>query len=410
MSEFDYRAVGRDGAKSGRIIAGTENEAQKLLSEQDLTVINLSVHRPVNFGIFSGTFEKIQTSLTEKMSGSEKILFTTQLASMIKAGLPLIDALSTFIDQQSDTGSSRIINKIIQDVQSGVKLSDALAKFPKIFDSTYLAVVRAGEGSGTLDDSLAYLAELMRRENELSGKVKSALIYPTVVVTAMVSVMVFISVSIIPKIITFAESSGQKLPFYTLMMVAMVSFITKYWWLVILILIMLVLAAIAFATSKAGAELIGRISLKIPVLGTVVARYNQARFARVLGGFYMYGVDVVTSFDILASSLPNPLYKEACLRIKKRLTLGQSLGDSISQEKTLFPSIMNRVIKGAEKTGDLGSTLDKLAKYYEDELGGVLNNLLALIEPVLVFILGFGVLGLALAVIVPIYKITSTLK
>lgn len=410
MAEFDYRAISKDGTKEGRINSSSEAEAQKYLTEQGLTVINLKVHRPMNIGVLSGTIEKIQKEFSENMSGSDKILFTTQLSSMIKAGLPLVEALTTFVDQQSNTGSAKIINRLIQDVQSGVKLSDSLAKFPKIFDSVYLAVVRSGEGSGTLDNSLEYLAQLMRRESELTGKVKSALIYPTIVLTAMVAVMIFISVSIIPKIITFAESSGAKLPFYTLLLVGMISFFTKFWWLVLIALTILVAGVVMYAKSDSGSRLIGRVSLKIPVLGLVVARYNQARFARVLGGFYTYGVDVVTSFDILAASLTNPLFKDACFRIKNRLVLGQSLADAVAIEKELFPSIMNRLIKGAEKTGDLGSTLDKLAHYYEDELRSVLNNLLALVEPVLVFILGFGVLGLALAVILPIYRVTSTLR
>jgi len=129
-----------------------------------------------------------------------------------------------------------------------------------------------------------------------------------------------------------------------------------------------------------------------------------------LAGFYNYGVNIVISFDILSASLGNPLYSDACVRIKDRLTLGTSLAEAIAVESDLFPSIMTKLIKGAEKTGVIGNTLDKLALYYEDELENILGNILTLIEPVMVFILGFGVLGLALAVILPIYKITSTLK
>ncbi len=410
MKEFLYMAVGRDGTKNGHIMADSEEVAKRQLTEQGLTVINLNIKRPLNFGIFSGTLEKIRKDLSENMTTSEKILFTTQLSSMIKAGLPLVDALSTFIDQQHNKGSAAIITSIIQDVESGIKLSEALAKFPKVFDKTYLAVVSAGEGSGTLDESLGYLAKLMRRENDLTTKVKSALIYPTVVITAMLAVVIFISVSIIPKIISFAESSGQKLPFYTMILVWAISFFTKYWWLVVMILVLFIIAAVLFAKSATGSRFVGIVTLKVPLLGLVISRYNQARFARVLGGFYLTGVDVVTSFDILAASLPSPLYKDACIRMKRRLTVGQSLGDAIAAEGELFPSIVNRLIKGAEKTGDLGNTLDKLAQYYEEELEGVLNNLLVMIEPILVFVLGFGVLGLALAVILPIYRITSSIR
>ncbi|HCQ31187.1 TPA: hypothetical protein DIU27_02255 [Candidatus Collierbacteria bacterium] len=410
MPEFEYTGVSRDQYKSGSLFAGSESEAEMILLEQGISVVSLNTRRQVRYGILSRYFSRVSKAMSEKMSPQEKILFTSQLSSMVKAGLPLIDALGTFVDEKSKVGSTMIINKIMQDVQSGGKLSDSLAGFPKIFNETYLAIVRAGENSGTLDNSLSYLADLLRRENALLTKVRSALIYPTVVVVAMISVMIFISVSIIPKIIIFSESSGQQLPGYTLVLVSIVSFVSKYWYLVFGILLMVVVGTTYVLRSKKGSRWLGRISLGLPLFGAVVSRYNQARFARVLAGFYNYGVNVVTSFDILAASLGNPLYSDACLRIKDRLTLGTSLADAIAYEGELFPSIMTKLIKGAEKTGVIGNTLDKLALYYEDELENILGNILTLIEPIMVFILGFGVLGLALAVILPIYKITSTLK
>ncbi|OGD69808.1 hypothetical protein A3A84_01990 [Candidatus Collierbacteria bacterium RIFCSPLOWO2_01_FULL_50_23] len=410
MPEFEYKAVSRDEYKSGRLQAGSELEAQTMLSEQGLTVVSLRVRNPLEIGILTNFFIRLDRELNERMSVAEKILFTNQLSSMIKAGLPILDALSTFVDQKSATGSGRVISKIILEVQSGVKLSEAFARFPKIFPPAYLAVVRAGEGSGTLAESLGYLAMQLRRENELASKVRSALIYPIVVVTAMAAVMIFISVSIVPKILLFAQSSGQKLPGYTLALASTVAFFAEYWYLMLVLVGLSVVALIGFSRSSYGDRLLGRLSLRLPVVGPLVIRYNLARFSRVLGGFYIYGVEVVSSFDILAASLGNPLYRDACIRINDHLTAGKSLADAVFFEKELFPSIMTRLIRGAEKTGNLGNTLDRLAAYYEEELEVALRNLLSLIEPAMIFVLGFGVLGLALIVIVPIYKITSTLK
>lgn len=410
MPEFEYTGAGKDEFKSGILSADSEQEAQVILAEQGISVVSLNSRRVFKFGIFTNYADQISKQFSERMGAQEKVLFTSQLSSMVKAGLPLVDALATFVDEKSKVGSTVIINKLMQEVQSGSKFSDSLARFPQIFDGTYLAIVRAGENSGTLDNSLGYLAELLRRENALISKVRSALIYPLVVVVAMISVMVFISVSIIPKILAFAESSGQKLPGYTLVLVSTVSFVTHYWYLVLGFLVIIIFGVAAFLKSDYGSRFAGRLSLKLPLIGLVVSKYNQARFARVLAGFYNYGVDIVMSFDILAASLGNPLYKGACLRIKERLTLGTSLADAIAVEKELFPTIMTRLIKGAEKTGVIGNTLEKLAFYYEEELENILGNILTLIEPIMVFILGFGVLGLAMAVILPIYKITSTLK
>lgn len=410
MPEFEYQAVSRDEFKNGRLQADSESEAQTVLNEQGLTVISLTKHLPLQIGIFTGLFSRLETRFRERMSISEKVLFTSQLSSMIKAGLPLIEALSAFIDRQNGSGSVRIIDKIIVKLQSGTKLSEALADFPQTFPPAYLAVIKSGENSGTLADSLSYLAEQLRREADLANKVKSALIYPAVVVTAMIAVMTFISISVVPKILLFAQASGQQLPGYTLLLINLVNLVTRYWYLLGLLLIILIISFIIFARSPSGSFWLGKLSLHLPIIGALTARYNQARFARMLGGFYLYGVSIITSFDILAESLDNPVFRQACYRIKKRLTLGQSLAESVQQESQIFPSIMVRLIKGAEKTGDLGNTLDKLARYYEEELEVALKNVLTLIEPALVFILGFGVLGLALMVIVPIYKITSSLK
>ncbi|KKT34532.1 MAG: Tfp pilus biogenesis protein PilC, type IV pilus assembly protein PilC [Candidatus Collierbacteria bacterium GW2011_GWC1_45_47] len=410
MPEFEYKAVSKDEYIDGKISASTEAEAETALVEQGLSVISIRVRRPMEIGVFSDFVTKFETEMAEKMTTQDKILFTGQLSSMIKAGLPMIEALSTFSDTKTKKGTSRIVGKIILEVQSGVKLSDALAAFPKVFSPAYLAIVQSGENSGTLAESLSYLAVELKRESDLINKVRSALIYPVVVLVAMVSVMVFISISVVPKIIQFAESSGQQLPGYTLVLVSVVTFISNYWYLVIGLIIMLIISVMIFAQSEYGSRWLGMVSLRIPVIGVLVARYNQARFASVLGGFYSYGINVITSFDILAESLTNPIYKDACYRIKDRLSYGQSLADAMADEGDLFPSIMIRLIKGAEKTGDLGNTLDRSARYYEEELEVALRNVLSLIEPALVFALGFGVLGLALAVVVPIYKITSTLK
>lgn len=410
MPEFEYKAVSKDEFKSGRLNAGSEVEAQTMLSEQGLTVVSLRQRNPLEIGFLTNFFVMLDEQLNERLSVTEKILFTSQLSSMVKAGLPILDALSTFADQKGSGGLTRIVNKVILEVQAGVKLSDSLARFPKVFSPAYLAVIKAGESSGTLAESMGYLAIQLRRESDLSNRVRSALIYPVIVITAMIAVMIFISVSIVPKILLFAQSSGQKLPGYTLAIVNAVSFFTKYWYLFLALVILLITFLVGFARSQFGSRVVGRISIRLPVMGPLVIRYNLSRFARVLGGFYIYGVEIVSSFDILAASLDNPLYRDACQRINEHLTAGKSLADSISSEKELFPSIMTRLIRGAEKTGNLGNTLDKLAEYYEEELQVALRNLLALIEPLMIFVLGFGVLGLALIVVVPIYKITSTLK
>lgn len=410
MAEFEYGAVSKDEYKTGRIGAESELEAETRLAEQGLKVVTLKRYQPIALGFATNFFAQLRKSLEAKMPMSEKILFTSQLSSMIKAGLPLVEALSAFIDQSNTKGSSRIINGIIQDLQGGIKFSDALSRQGKVFPTSYVAVVRAGENSGTLAESLNYLAIQLRRENELLNRIRSALIYPVVVIAAMIAVMTFISISVVPRIAAFAESTGQELPTYTLLLVGAVNLIVNYWYILIVLIILIAFGFATFAKSKRGSYFLGKLLLRLPVVGSLVIHFNLARFTRALGGFYLYGVNIIASFDILADNLGHPLYKDSCARIKQRLTMGQTLADAVAWERQLYPTIMVRLIKGAEKTGELGSTLEKLATFYEEELDVSLRNVISLIEPALIFFLGFGILGLAMAVVVPIYKVTSTLR
>ncbi len=406
MARFEYKAVRKDEFESGVIKAGSEEEVREKLAKTGFRVVSVSLKRS---GLMLALSKMTETK--GKMTGKEKVLFTEQLASMLKAGLPLIEALDAFVDQKGKVkGLSKVVGEIIKRIQTGKNFSDVLGDFPGIFPASYVAVVKSGEASGTLGEGLEYLAMQLRRENELGGRVKAAMIYPMVVLTAMVTVLVFIMVTVVPKVVEFASNSGVELPFFTLAMVATVKFLIRFWPLIILGIIAVLVLVVMFSRSEPGAKFLSRFWIRLPFIGNLVKNYNQARFARLLGGFYRHGVSVVGSFDILEESLGNRVYKETCKRIKGKLVVGQTLADALEDEEELFPPIMHRLVKGAERTGALGTTLDRLAKYYEDDLEVALKNVTVLIEPMMVILLGIGVVGIALSVIVPIYRVSTGIK
>jgi type IV pilus assembly protein PilC len=353
--------------------------------------------------------EKFWAPLAEKMSSGEKVLFTTQLGSMLKTGLPVTRALEAFVDEKQ-TRMSLPIKRIMEQLRGGKSLSEALQSHPNVFDKIYVNVVRSGETMGKLAESLEYLGEQLKREHELKAKVKSALIYPIVVLVAMFGVMTFIALSVVPKIVVFAKNAGAELPQITQIIVAATEFIRQYWWFLILVMLGLMVGSWRLLKTRQGRKTIDGLLLKVPVVGELIKRYNQARFSRLLSGFYRYGISVEVAFDILTESLGNYHYSQACRRMKQRLTMGRSLSEVLDSERELFSGIIGRVVKGAEQTGVLDETLLKLALFYEDELGVSLNNLTTIIEPVLIMFLGVGVIGIALAVIVPIYRVTSQLR
>ena len=357
----------------------------------------------------SGWLESLINPWSERALKSEKLLFTSQLGEMLKTGVPIIKAIEVFVDEKGGQ-AAQPLKKIMSQLEMGRSLSQALAGYPRIFDKVYISVVRSGEAMGKLAETLIYLGRQLKREHDLRNKVKAALIYPTVVLTAMVVVMSFISFSVVPKIVTFAQNSGAQLPPITLIMIAVTTFIQKYWPGLLLILGITIILTWRGMQTDQGRILVDRLVLRLPLVGNLMRRYHQVRFARLLSGFYRYGINVESAFDILADCLGSASYSSGCRRIKQRLMRGESLSNALTNEDKLFTGIMGRVIKGAEQTGVLDQTLLKLAQFYEKELNGKLNNLTAIIEPILILFLGAGVLGIALAVIVPIYKITSQLR
>ncbi|AKM78807.1 MAG: Type II secretion system protein [Candidatus Beckwithbacteria bacterium GW2011_GWB1_47_15] len=408
MAQFKYLVSLKGEEEAGVLEADSLAEAAEKLTEQGGYILKLVPRFSLGPARVRQWLEEAMAA-GEGMKASEKILFTTQLGSMLKTGLPIIEAIEVFVEEKGG-GSSALLRQIMEQLKSGKKLSRALERYAKVFDRAYVNVVRSGETMGTLAESLEYLGDQMRREHELKVKVRSAMIYPLVVVIAMAAVMTFILLSVVPKIVIFAENSGAQLPRITAIMVAATGWLNKFWWLALLAVTFVGGLVWRLTKTKEGKKFFAGLVLKLPVLGSLVARYNQVRFARLLAGFYAHGISVESAFEILSESLTNYYYSEACLRLKQKLVMGRSLSEALESEKKLFPPIMSRVVKGAERTGDLDKTLTRLSTYYEQELETALKNLTTIIEPVLIVLLGVGVIGIALAVIVPIYRVTTQLK
>ena len=409
MAQFIYKINLKGKEISGIISAVNLDQASQKIQEKGGYILVLKKRFPFESLKIIHWLEKIISSLTERIKTSEKILFTTQLGAMLKTGLPITEAIEAFIEEKP-TGASIILKNIVDNLKSGKKLSRAMADHPRAFDKVYISVVKAGEQMGTLSETLTYLGDQLKREHKLIVKIRSAMIYPMVVLTAMVSVMTFITFSVVPKIANFAKSSGVELPKITQIMINLTTFIQKTWPVLLTIFLIFILLLWQLLKSKKGKKIADKILLKTPVLGNLIRRYNQVRFTRLLAGFYKYGIGVSDAFTILAESLNNTYYSESCLRLKSKLTFGRSFSEALSAEKELFPPIMARIVKGAERTGVLDKTLLKLAKFYEEELAAALKDLTSLIEPILIIILGVGVVGVALSVILPIYRVTSQIR
>lgn len=409
MTQFVYKVNLKGEESSGIIQAKDITEASQKLQEKGGYILTLKPR--FSFGPLrtSAWLERIIALLAQRMNPSEKILFTTQLGAMLQTGLPIIEAIEAFVEEKP-TSSAVILRQITNEIKAGKKLSGAMAAHPRVFGKLYISLVKAGEEMGTLGKSLVYLGEQLKREYELTTKIRSAMIYPLVILTAMVAVMSFIAFSVIPKIATFAQNANVDLPRVTQLIINLTNFFKKNGLGLSIVSFCLILFLWQVMKTKKGKRIFDTLMLKTPIFGKLVRRYNQIRFCRLLAGFFKYGISINNAFDILAESLGNSHYSASCRRQKSKLTVGRTFSEALKTEKDLFPPIMARVVRGAEQTGVLDKTLLKLAKFYERELETSLVNLTSLIEPIMVMFLGLGVVGVALSVILPIYRVTSQIR
>lgn len=412
MPTFSYIA----GTKTGNTVKGTIVANDTLGGVGNLRDQGLYIFRIVKKGQFGPIdIESIKLWLSSfmgaEMGSVERLMFTQHLSSMLKTGVPMIEAVQTFQESGGNSRKQRMLAGIMEDLGSGVTLSQAFAKYPKTFSPIYTNIVSSGESMGTLGDTLGYLADQLRRDHELLGRVKGALIYPVVILCIMGIVLGFLMFTVVPKLLEFVQNLGSDLPQSTKILIAVTDIVTHYGLFLGIGAIGLIVLFMRVVHTKRGKEYFDRAMLSLPLIGMLNTKFNIARFSRLLGAFYHNGIALPTAFKILQTSLPNIHYQQAVGRLGDAMAHGVSLSEALEHENEhYFPKIICRVVRSAEKTATVDDALWRLADYYESELDGTLKNLTTIIEPILILVLGVAVLGIAVAVVVPIYQVTTNFK
>lgn len=399
--EYKYEIGNLKEIKKGTVEAGSREEAADLIKKDGWFILALN----------EKSLSSLNTAFggTTKMSDFEKINFTDHLSSMIGAGTPIREALEAY--SEDGEKKSEIITRIVQDIERGKSLSTALGHYPKIFSPLYIALTKAGELSGSLDETLAYLANELRREYEFKQRVKSAMFYPVLVISVSIAVIILVVTTVIPKVSEITKSLGQDMPALTKIVIGSSDFLTKnYFWIILFILLLIGGIVLLLREVRIREDLKDRI-LRSPIIGSIIRKYTLARFLRIVGSCVKYGIPLPSAFDAAQDVVNNASYKEAMIRINKKITKGESLAKSLSSEdKVLFPGIITRTIKGAEKTGTIDAALHRLSLQYEIEVDRDLKRATELMEPIMVVVLGVIVLGIAVSVVAPIYQLTSNIK
>jgi type IV pilus assembly protein PilC len=344
-----------------------------------------------------------------KVKAKDRVLFSRQLATLINAGLPLVQSLRNVSEQTTSKKFKVIINQIISDVEGGAPLSASMAKHPEVFNQVYISMIASGEASGTLDQALERLAVQQEKDAELVSKVRSAMIYPVIVLCVMFAVVGFMIVKVLPqvKILYQGLGSGESgLPLITRILLGISDFIIHDWWVVLIILALLVFFGSRWARTFGGKQVFDKLKMRAWPTGPLFMKVYMARFARTATTLVGSGVPLIQVLDITANAVNNVHIAASIKRATEKVKGGKALSDSLQSDPN-FLSLVPSMIHIGEQSGSMEAMLDKTATYYEREVDDQIKAISTLIEPVLMVILGIVAFTIVAAVLLPIYGLAG---
>lgn len=356
-------------------------------------------------------FEKVDDFLLRfsRVSLKDKLFFVQYLGIMLKAGISLSAALRTLARQTANKKFKGIILDMASNVEKGVSLTETLRPHEKVFGELFINMVEAGEISGKLEEVLVQIYIQLKKQHELISKVKGALTYPAVIVFAMFGIGTFMMIVIVPQLTGMLMEFGSELPIATKVLIVISDALINNGVIVLAGLIFLIFLFIKILSTYKGKYFFQALVLKLPIISPIVKKMNLARFARTVSSLLKTDIMIIKTFQITAHVLGNLHYREAVLEMSDKIKKGSQINEVISTYPKLFPPIVDQIVSVGEQTGELDSILTELADFYEGEVDQIMNNLPSIIEPLLILVLGLGVGGMAVAIIMPMYSMTSAI-
>jgi len=399
MEKFDYVAVTKDKKKvKGQVEALSQTQAINILRSKDLFVINLN-----RIEILPGWL--LWLNRWQRVKRQDVVHFTRQLATMIKAGLPLTTALS-ILKYQSTLAMTKVVEEVLREVEGGGSFSKALAKFSRVFDQVYLSLIQSGEAAGVLDKVLLRLADNLEKQSEFRAKTKNALIYPAIISIAMVIVAIVMSVFVIPKLTSLYTEFGAQLPLMTRILIGISNFMIKSWYLMLGFGLAGGYALHRWKKTVSGRMAWDKFSLKVPIFGPLKTKIILTEITRTLALLIESGVSIIEALEIVAGTADNVLFSGSIKYAAKEVEKGVPLAVAIGQFEH-FPPIVSQMLAVGEETGKIDEGMFNLSGYFETEAEQAVKGLTTAIEPLMMIVLGVGVAFLVIAIILPIYNLTS---
>ena len=399
MPIFKYKAEDANGKKKrGEAVGLSETEVIAKLRQKELNVISVTDVTDTWLNKFSRFISPIKSK--------DLVIFSRQFSVMISANVPVVETLMVLIDQTNNLTLKSLISDVAYDVNAGSFLSDAFAKYPKVFSEFFINIVRSGETSGKLDEVLDYLADEMEKNYDMVSKIRGAMIYPVFITVALFGVGIVLMVYVVPNLTAILTETGAALPLSTRIVIGASDFLIKYWVVLVIGLVMFFILMRMYLRTHDGRRRIDIIKLRLPIFGVLFKYIYLMRFSRSLSTLLKGGVTITRSLEIVADVVGNTIYRELILDTLESINDGNPFS-TVFEASSYVPKMVPQMISVGERTGKIDSVLDRITAFYSRESGNMLDNLSKLMEPLIMIIMGLGVGVMVAAVLLPMYNLAS---
>jgi type IV pilus assembly protein PilC len=399
---FTYKAVDASGIPAtGEIIGATKDAVVEELKARGLTVMDLKEKK---------TGLQMEITLVKRVKAQELTIMTRQLATMISSGMTLLRAFYVLEEQIENKLLRETVSAVREDIEAGISFSEALGKHPKIFTPLYVAMVRAGEAGGVLEESLERVADQLEKDDSLRRQVKSAMAYPTVVLTFALAVLIGLIAFIVPVFVGVFKDFGGDLPMITKMTVKASHMVTSQWYILVTVAVGSVVGFRKWRKSEWGRPQWDRVRLRVPFkIGQTVQKIALARWSRTFSALYSAGVPIMQAIEVTGQTAGNAVVEEAMASVIESVKSGGSIAAPL-KEAPIFPAMVAQMIAVGEETGNLDTMMSKVADFYEDEVAAAIKALTSILEPVMIVLVG-GIVGfIVVAMYMPMFKVYDAIK
>jgi len=399
MPIYKYKAFDKHKkVQEGMVEANSKDYVGEILAEKGFSIVSISE-------VSSGK-RKLNLDFFNRVKPKDIVIFSRQFSVLISANVSMVQALKILVDQTNNVILKMVISEVADEVDAGSTLSEALGKRPDVFSNFYISVVRSGETSGKLDEVLSYLADEMEKDYDMMSKIRGAMIYPAFVLSSLVVVGVVMMIFVVPKLTGILTESGAELPATTRILIGTSGFMQKYWWLLIVIVAVITVAFRWYLKKPQGRRQFDYIKLKLPIFGHLFQLIYLVRFTRSMNTLIAGGVAIDNSLKVAAEVVGNKIYQELIEETIKEVEDGNSISSVFVKSKTI-PKMVSQMLNIGEKTGKMDIILERITNFYGREISNMVTNLMTLMEPLIMIIMGVAVGIMVAAVILPMYNLAS---